>query len=482
MQKVLILAIGDKFWVDFALKFSKRLSEQNIESVIVMDSRIGEYQLFFKRINYQTNSVHYLSDYVNEQGDVTMNSEHTRGNFSPVFNDYLRLKKIGLLNKIINPDLPKSNRLVAGFLDSIFSKYNISIVVHETVSSSFSFIASNMANAKSIPYIGFVPAKIPNRFEIKKSVNSESDEVEHIYNDIMSKKTILSDEDINWAKNYINTLDDQVQGFMKTGTLNNLSWTNLLNNKNFRLLYGTLLYTLKENRDSSGILFRAKPIHHAVASFKRNAIRRLRKPFLKKYFDNIDEKWLKKNKFYIYPIHYQPEASTTVGAPFFDDQLALLTQISFLLPIDSYLLIKEHKSNMGYNSATFYRELQKLPNVKLISEDANIKSMIKESEALITLTGTAGYEAVLLDTPVFIFGNVSYDKHPLCKRFISWNEFEHDLIQWPVDCKSIKYDNIAFLNAYKQYTYVGNVDYNKSEFNIGQELLDIVIETLRKKI
>lgn len=480
MKKVLILAIGDKFWVDFALRFSQRLATQKIESVVIMDSRIGEYQLFFERIDYSTSTVYYLSDFVNRHHDPVKHETGTATHtFFPLFNDYLRLKKIGLLHKMIHPDFNESYHLVTDFLHDVFDQNDLSIVVHETVSSSFSFLASEIAKEHEVPYMGFVSAKIPNRFEIKKSVSSESEEVIDLYNRIVSQEIILSEEERLWAKEYILTLDKQVQGFMKTGTLNNLSWKNLINNKNLRLLYGTILYTIKEKDDAAGILFRAKPIDHAIASFKRNALRRVRKPFLKKYFDDVNEQWLEDNKFYIYPVHYQPEASTTVGAPFFDDQLALLTQISFLMPVDSYLLVKEHRSNIGYNESNFYIELKRLPNVKLISEDANIKSMIRKAEALITLTGTAGYEAVLLDTPVFVFGDVSYDRHPLCKKFTDWYTFKSDLTEWIESCKHLDYDNIAFVNAYKQYTYPGNVDYNKPEFNIGEELLNIVKENCR---
>lgn len=475
MSKVLILAISDKYWVDFAINFSKRLEKEGLESIVVLDSRIGEYQLYAKRIKYNCSKVYYLSDYVNKIDiqklsnlDLGMNS------YLAVYNDYLRLRKLGLLSNMVNSDFSESYSILSNFFDTIFNENEIKVVVHETISSSFSYVASNMANNKNIKYIGFVSAKIPNRFELKTSVNSDSTLISDIYNSIMNKDILVSSEENNWATEYLETLDNQIQGFMKTGTLNNLSWTNLLNNKNFKMMIGTILYTIKEREDQKGILFRSYPLIQAINSFKRNTLRRIRKPFLKKYFDSVSKEWLENNSYYIYPIHFQPEASTTIGAPFFDDQLELLIKISFCLPKNRYLLIKEHRSNIGYNNSSFYNELKRLPNVKLISENQDIKYLIRKSVGLLTLTGTAGFEAILLNKPVFIFGDVSYDKHPLCCHFKTWEEMPLQLEMWPVKCKSIDYDNQAFLIAYRRYTFSGNIDYNEQEFNIGSEYLEII--------
>ncbi len=478
MKKILILGLSDKYWVDFAKEFSLKLLKNNFEPIIVFDSRVGEYQVFGDRIDYAGCKTYYLSDFVNEyKGDSFINCDKNQTYF-PVYNDYLRLRRLGLLNFMPNKDFVLSYNLTTLFFEKIFTDNDISLVFHETVSSSFSYIASNMANDRGIPFMGFVSSKVPNRFEIKSSVNSDSDKIFEIYESLLQEISSVEADELDWANEYINNLDAQVQGFMKSGILNNLSWKMFLNSKNFKMLFGTLKYILKEKEDKKAILFRAHPLSHAFVSFQRNFLRRIRILFLKKYFDILNQKWLDENEYYVYPIHYQPEATTTIGAPFFDDQLDLLTKISFSLPKNKYLLVKEHKSNVGNFEISFYKKLKGLPNVKLIAENENIKNLIRHSKGLITLTGTAGFEAVLLDKPVFVFGDVSYDKHPLCKKFTTWKEFQSDLLLWTEKCMQVKYDNSAFLIAYKHYTVKGDVLYGKKEFNIGNEILNEIIKKI----
>jgi CDP-glycerol glycerophosphotransferase (TagB/SpsB family) len=60
---------------------------------------------------------------------------------------------------------------------------------------------------------------------------------------------------------------------------------------------------------------------------------------------------------------------------------------------------------------SFYKKLESIPNVKLISPIYPIRSLIKESLGVITLTSTTGFEAILEDRPLFVFGNVFYNAY-----------------------------------------------------------------------
>jgi hypothetical protein len=50
-------------------------------------------------------------------------------------------------------------------------------------------------------------------------------------------------------------------------------------------------------------------------------------------------------QYVLYPIHFQPEASTLVQAPYYLDQAALIEDISKSLPVGYQLHVKEHVSN-----------------------------------------------------------------------------------------------------------------------------------------
>ena len=51
---------------------------------------------------------------------------------------------------------------------------------------------------------------------------------------------------------------------------------------------------------------------------------------------------------YVYvPLHFQPEMTTLVLAPFCVDQIAVIENVAKTLPIDHRLYVKEHKASLG---------------------------------------------------------------------------------------------------------------------------------------
>ena len=78
----------------------------------------------------------------------------------------------------------------------------------------------------------------------------------------------------------------------------------------------------------------------------------------------------KKTPFVYYPLHSEPERALSIAAPFFTNQIDVITNIAKSLPVGYKLFVKEHPS-MTLKRGTgrklsFYKDLLKLPNVKLI--------------------------------------------------------------------------------------------------------------------
>ena len=71
---------------------------------------------------------------------------------------------------------------------------------------------------------------------------------------------------------------------------------------------------------------------------------------------------------------------------------------------------------VGFRTRHYYKELKKIPNVRLIPAAQKSLNLIKNSELVITLLGTAGWEAALLKKPVIIFGDIYYDCLSAVKR------------------------------------------------------------------
>lgn len=117
-------------------------------------------------------------------------------------------------------------------------------------------------------------------------------------------------------------------------------------------------------------------------------------------------------KYVIYPLHYQPEASTIVCAPKYEKQLFFIDSLAKSLPADTVLYVKEHYVQLGHRPESFYKDLQQLPNVVLINPWADGKKLLQESECIATLTGTCGWEGILMRKPVIMCGDVFYRKAP----------------------------------------------------------------------
>lgn len=108
--------------------------------------------------------------------------------------------------------------------------------------------------------------------------------------------------------------------------------------------------------------------------------------------------------FVLFGLHYQPEASTLVRGQFFQNMLALVQNISLSLPVGYRLLVKEHDVMFGQRSLSFFRELRKMPNVVSVSPYESGPILVRKAAAVVTVTGTFGWDGVLLGKPVIAFG------------------------------------------------------------------------------
>lgn len=127
-------------------------------------------------------------------------------------------------------------------------------------------------------------------------------------------------------------------------------------------------------------------------------------------------------QFVYFPLHSEPEAYPSLLAPAYTDQVWLIEQIARSIPAHMTLYVKDHPVMLGYRRRSFYKRIKKLPNVKLIDARSDSLSLIKKSKMVITILGTAGWEAVLLKKPVIIFGKVFYQHVPCAKRCESIEE------------------------------------------------------------
>jgi hypothetical protein len=120
-------------------------------------------------------------------------------------------------------------------------------------------------------------------------------------------------------------------------------------------------------------------------------------------------------KFVFVPLHYQPEASTSPLGGAFVDQILMLQLLASHLPGDWRIYVKEHRTTFdpwlrGHfaRDLEYYREIMDTPRTAIVPMELSSFDLIDRAQAVATVTGTAGWEAVVRGVPAIIFGNAWY--------------------------------------------------------------------------
>jgi hypothetical protein len=130
----------------------------------------------------------------------------------------------------------------------------------------------------------------------------------------------------------------------------------------------------------------------------------------KKNLLNISTKQIDLNKKFVYfPLHMQPELTTSGLGGIYVDQLLAIERLSKIIPEDWYIYVKGNpKQTELMRGKWFFARLRLLKNVKVVSPDFDTYSLIKNCIFVATITGTAGWEAISGGKNVLVFGNPWY--------------------------------------------------------------------------
>ena len=144
----------------------------------------------------------------------------------------------------------------------------------------------------------------------------------------------------------------------------------------------------------------------------------------KKFLDKNAIKNIIDEHFVYFPLHVEPERSILITAPFYSDQIEVITNIAKSLPVGYKLYVKEHGSMELYfwQNQSFYKDIIKLQNVRLIHPTVNPKEILKKCKLVTTIAGTAGLEALFLEKPVIVFSDIIYSKFPNVFRIKDKND------------------------------------------------------------
>ena len=155
--------------------------------------------------------------------------------------------------------------------------------------------------------------------------------------------------------------------------------------------------------------------------------------------------------YFIFYLHFQPEATTTPAGNYFSDQLLNLQIILSALPLDSILYVKEHPAqwdyvdnygqDMHFRSIDFYKEILKDNRVQIISNNLEPSELIKNAKAVFSTSGSVSWEAINLGKPAIVFSYLWCVTCDSCYIAYSSNDVKAALLDSSKKTSSDVYDD-----------------------------------------
>jgi hypothetical protein len=209
-----------------------------------------------------------------------------------------------------------------------------------------------------------------------------------------------------------------------------------------------------------------------------------RKNLQKEYNKLLVEANPKKEKYILVNLHYQPEASSIPLGGMCAYQEIMISMLSRAIPKGWFVYVKEHPthlmnnriiSSLKFRHKAFYENLSDYRNVKLISVSENNFELIDSAQAVATLTGTSGFEALNRGVVCLAFGYPWYMYADGCLKISSMDELNNAIEKivggyHPSRNKIYKFVNTVLENSIKGMFLQsdGDIKNNDSENQYGK--------------
>jgi len=342
------------------------------------------------------------------------------------------------------------------FIEDVLGKERPDAVLSELPANVFTQLVFRYCQLAGIRFVGLSDSRIPGSIDVYDLIHTCS-RYEQTFREL-DEKDITAEERMIAGRFLTDFLSHDVIPLYEKGKYNRSLMERLLlyMRRGKAILPSWLKYFLVRSRikvfdyESEGVLV------HTMKSPLAGLVRVIRAPFQWRLFEkpNTDE------FFYLFPLQVQPEASTLVLAPSYENFITTIKNVAFRLPFPAKLYVKEHPAFVGHRSASFYRELKAIPNVMLISPKSSTPELVQKCTGVIVLTSTVGMESALAGKPTYVLGNVFYSYHPLCRQVRNFDELEERLredLSNPPSLANVQELNTRFLVSYLRNTIAGSV-------------------------
>ena len=156
-------------------------------------------------------------------------------------------------------------------------------------------------------------------------------------------------------------------------------------------------------------------------------------------------------KFVYFPLHMQPEMTTSVLGKEYCDQMLAIERLAEFIPDDWMIYVKENPKQSYYmRERLLFTRVSMQKKVRFVGREYNTYDLIKNSQFVATIAGTAGWEAISGGKNVLVFGLAWYRKLPGVFEYKD-NHSLDDIMDFEIDHEELN-------NAYNQLiskSYIG---------------------------
>jgi hypothetical protein len=467
-MKIAIIIRGPGY-INFFKKIGDFLKKRDIKVIYVLEDKYEIYKENYIK-EFKKETVYYLTDFRNfpyKKNDCK---------WIALYSTYDRITSFRY--NVTKKDIEDMFFASYYMWDFIFNKEEIDGVLYEDCSNVISYVAYLKCIEYGKKYIAIVQSRLPGRLHIFSDLHGTKD-VSYLFEEYINSNDVNVDDKILQIY-YKMKANDVKLDYMKDNPTN-ISYSIIKHYmRKLNLIWIYLKYYFIEYNQIKKSYTVKNPFMNSLKLLERNIKRKLKYNFLRlvSYFEDPDFN----EKFLIYPLHFHPEASTSLHAWPYIDELSIIKNIAFSLPYGYKLYVKPHPNGVGYEDLRFYQEIKKIPQVKLIPHYINIKELIKKSYGVVTLTSTVGFEALMLNKPVFLLGNVFYEVHPFCIKIDNIKllyQYLRDGLSRDHKEIDFEYYNKILLKAYYNCTFPAKYDTSKNQSdenieNICAQIINIL--------
>lgn len=453
-MKVLVLSNGAPNYHNFFNAITRKLTSEGVEVGYAVDcpASVAENRVQEVGVDYSVFSEFFAAHDIDNK--LLEAYSHYNLNIA-LFSDFDRSEEYGIWGARPNDFYDRLKSALLSFFEKLINEGGYTAVLYENVSNAFAHFCWIVCQERGVDYIGFTASRLPGRFGFSSNPYGEHHAIEQAINDLENGDLEVPEAIWEWCREYIRNIEITTPDYMAFNKLDNVSIVDrYFRRSKFQKIVRLVRFCRGDHYHS---FQRGNPLIYSAGMLWRNLKRRFRLPFVKKCYSDPQ-----REKFFLYPLHFHPEASTSILASSYVNEYETIKNIAFNLPEGYRLYVKDHISAWGYPSLSFYRKLAALPNVCVLAPFEPTKQLIKQSFGVVTLTSTVGYEALLLKKPVLLFGEVFYQSHPLVTRVARtaalFDQFQ-DMLKAPkMSAEELDGYNLKFVAAYHQCTLPGRLN------------------------